>query len=77
MSFIENDILFLCVYGIAKKLLFFDFLLKVFIFVLFDEKVSSLFLELIRDDNQIAQIEGRLVERYIALASGFSNTGLQ
>jgi hypothetical protein len=58
MGFTKNDILFF----VVQKLLFIDFFLKVFIFVFLDEKVSGLFLELICDDSQIAQIEGRLVE---------------
>jgi hypothetical protein len=36
--------------------------MKAIIFVFLDEKVSGLFLELICDNSQIAQIEGRLVE---------------
>ena len=61
MGFTQNDVFFF-VHGIVQKFLFLDFFLKAIIFVFLDEKVSGLFLELICDNSQIAQIEGRLVE---------------
>ncbi len=51
--------------------------MKAIIFVFLDEKVSGLFLELICDNSQIAQIEGRLVEWYIGLVFWSSKAGLK
>jgi hypothetical protein len=61
MGFTKNDVL-VFVHGIVQKLFLLDFFMKAIIFVFLDEKVSGLFLELICDNSQIAQIEGRLVE---------------